>query len=365
MPDHQDIARQVLDNCAISDANFAGGFSICGLALRLRELFKWEHGLAPWVERDSAEVLEWIGAREEQWERVAGLDFSDIEVGGRTYDPFDSEGVNEILEPEGLWYGAGYVRGLKPVFVLAAIEEKRTVEGRAVYILGRELARDLFAVPAFTDGDTIVVRKASARTFLWDQIAYGAESGRAALRFALSRYGLGGPDPAEVSENLERMVGGEIESYIRHELGELLETGFDLRTWRELVAAFPQSPVELLARAVKDLLADTGEKGTLDFIIREGRSGSLGFYVAFLDGLRKVLFPEIREAFEAFAAGAGWDVIREARRAGRSSAEGYAAAMSSIYREGKARGSPELAAEDIRDRLLEPLGISWESMEEA
>jgi hypothetical protein len=365
MPDHQAIARQILENCAISDANFAGGFSVCGLVLRLRELFKWEHGLDPWVERDSAEVLEWIGAREEQWERMAGLEFKDIRVGGCDYDPFDSEGVNKILEPEGLWYGAGYARGLKPVFLLAEIEEKRIVEGQTVYILGRELARDLFAVPAFTDGDAIVVRTASARTFIWDQIAYGAESGREALRFALRRYGLEGEGAAEVSGNLEHIVTGEIESYIRHELGELLETKFDRATWRELVAAFPHSPVELLARAVKDLLADTGEKGTLEFIIKERRSGSLGFYVAFLDGLRKVLFPEIREAFETFAEGAGWQVIKEANRAGRKKAEHYADIMSSVYRARKDEGSPELAAEDIRERLLEPLGISWESMEEA
>jgi len=55
-----DITRQVLYNCDISYAYHAGLFSICGLALRLRDLYKWEKGLPAWEESDSSEVLEWI-----------------------------------------------------------------------------------------------------------------------------------------------------------------------------------------------------------------------------------------------------------------------------------------------------------------
>ena len=63
-----DISRQVLHNCDISDAYHAGMFSICGLALRLRDLYKWEKGLPAWEESDSAKVLEWIEAKENKWE---------------------------------------------------------------------------------------------------------------------------------------------------------------------------------------------------------------------------------------------------------------------------------------------------------
>ena len=41
------VARQILDNCEISDAQHAGLYSTCGLALRLRDLYKWEHRLNP------------------------------------------------------------------------------------------------------------------------------------------------------------------------------------------------------------------------------------------------------------------------------------------------------------------------------
>jgi hypothetical protein len=42
------FTRQVLRNCDISDADHAGFYSICGLALRLRDLYKWENQLPPW-----------------------------------------------------------------------------------------------------------------------------------------------------------------------------------------------------------------------------------------------------------------------------------------------------------------------------
>ena len=40
------MTEQVLRNCHISYARHAGLYSICGLALRLRDLYKWEMGLA-------------------------------------------------------------------------------------------------------------------------------------------------------------------------------------------------------------------------------------------------------------------------------------------------------------------------------
>ena len=63
--ERKSITDQVLENCTISDSRHAGLYSICGLALRLRDLYKWEKGLDPWVEKDSSEVLEWNGVIEE------------------------------------------------------------------------------------------------------------------------------------------------------------------------------------------------------------------------------------------------------------------------------------------------------------
>ena len=74
------IVGQVLQNCSISDSRHAGLYSICGLALRLRDLYKWEKGLDPWVEKESSEILEWIADKEEQWLELVEKDFNDISI---------------------------------------------------------------------------------------------------------------------------------------------------------------------------------------------------------------------------------------------------------------------------------------------
>ena len=129
MTEINEIARQVLTNCMISDANNAGMYSICGLALRLRDLYKWENGLPPWEERDPSEVLEWIEAREIQWEQHSEDEFGPITIGGKSFDPFDTAGINALLEPQNWFYGAGYAHSLKPTFFLAAIENISHLNG--------------------------------------------------------------------------------------------------------------------------------------------------------------------------------------------------------------------------------------------
>ena len=121
-PDLEDVAGQVLKNCLISDAKHAGLFSICGLALRLRDLYKWEKQLPVWEEKDPSEILEWIGEKEESWEAVSSCEFSDLSITGTKVDPFDTSGINDLLAPYGVFYGAGYANSLKPTFFLAAIE---------------------------------------------------------------------------------------------------------------------------------------------------------------------------------------------------------------------------------------------------
>ena len=118
------VARQILDNCEISDAQHAGLYSTCGLALRLRDLYKWEHRLNPWEEKDSSEILDWIGEKETLWEKLADAKHTPITIGGKDYDLFDTHGINANLEPDGIFYGAGYAFSLKPTFFLAEIDAK-------------------------------------------------------------------------------------------------------------------------------------------------------------------------------------------------------------------------------------------------
>lgn len=351
------ITSQVLQNCCITDSRHAGLYSICGLALRLRDLYKWEKGLDPWVEKDSSEILEWIGGKEEEWDKLEKKDFREITILGNKYDPFDARGINAMLEPHGLFYGAGYVQSLRPTFFLAHLEDKKEMDGHTVYILGHELARDLLTVPALSQDNCVLLRKESAKFFFWDQIFFVKKSGRHALRFALENCGLKEQDSKTLHRNMAKILMLEIGTYIYHELGEIQDRVFDRDLWREIIATFSHSPIELLVRTVKDLLADTNEYGTLQFITRERKTACLGFYVAFLDGLRKELFPELIEAFRKFRHTHNWQVVEQAISTGYNTSKHYAEEICRIYRLGKQKKDMKWAESELEKRLLVPLGV--------
>jgi Family of unknown function (DUF6866) N-terminal domain/Family of unknown function (DUF6866) C-terminal domain len=351
------LSRQVLENCAISDARFAGHYSVCGLALRLRDLYKWEKGLEPWVEQDPPVLLEWIGGKQEEWEGLVERDFVALSVSGTVYDPFDVAGINGVLEGEGLFYGAGYVHSLKPSFFLARLEEVRDVDGYRVYILGRELARDLVTAPALSQEERVLVRKEAAQLFLWNQIFFLRKSGRDALAVAMRACGLEKNASKDAGATVTALAAAEMESYIHHELGEIRDRTFDRQVWRDIIAAFPHTPVELLARTVKDMLADTNEYGRLQYIAREEKTASLALYVAFLDGLRKELFPEVNEAFREFLKTGKWRLIEDARVRGYGTARYHAEVLTRLYRQGAERHDMAWAQKQMEEQLLVPLGI--------
>ena len=346
------LTRQILQNCDISDATHAGLYSICGLALRLRDLYKWEHRLPPWEERDSSEILDWIDAKETRWEAFAENDYAPLTVFGQTFDPFDTDGVNAVLEPHKIYYGAGYAHSLKPTFFLAKIEKKTRSNGYKIYTLGRELARDLLTIPAMSQNDSVLLRQEAASLFLWDKIFYIKKSGRPALDFALEHLGIAKKDPAFLHQHLSKIFSAVKDTYIYHELGEIKDATFDRESWREIVAAFPFSPVEFIARALKDFLADTCEYGTLHHIINERQTAGLAFYVAFIEGLAKEFFPEISIAFQKFAGSEDWRVIEQAVAQGYQNACKLADLILDIYREGRDKGNLNWSERQIQKKLL-------------
>jgi hypothetical protein len=353
--DVESIIDQVSANCAVSDARSAGLYSICGLALRLRDLFKWEKGLPPWEERSAPEVLEWIGEREELWERIGDEEFSPIRVNGCSYDPFDTRSINGILAAENLFYGAGYAFSLKPTFFLAFIESRRRIDGFEVFTLGKELARDLLTLPALSQDGQVVIRGDSALLFLWDQISYVKKSGRFALAWALQECGLPDPKPETVRRHLPDLFAAAKDVYVYHEIGEMKDTTFDAALWREIVSSFPHTPVELLARTIKDLLADTNQQGTLPKLIGERKKAAIGLYVAFIDGLATVIFPTLRFGFSHFISEGDWDALAEIVHEGNRAAGGIAKTLSSILREGRAREDLSWAEKKISREILDPL----------
>lgn len=349
------LATQVRRNCDISDAKHAGLYSICGLALRLRDLYKWAHGLPAWQEGDPPAVLSWIDGQETLWEGLEEAAYAPVIIGGHSYDPFDTVGVNDALNAQGLFYGAGYAHSMKPTFLLAEISEKTRVEGLDVFELGREWARDLLTLPAFVQDGAVVFRREAARLYLWDQILYIKPSGRPALDVALKRFGVPPGPVSSVAPHLDTLLKRLQDLYIYHECGERLDTVFDRELWREIIAAFPHSAVELLARSTKDLLADTHPRGVLPRILDRRDIVSLGCYVAFFDGLGRAMFPELRVAFSMMTTTGDWTVLEAAVAAGRQTATRIAGRLCAIYHEGTRRDDLVWAADRVQKELIRPL----------
>lgn len=152
------------------------------------------------------------------------------------------------------------------------------------------------------------------------------------------------------------ILQAEAATILFHELGEALDHTFPRRLWKKLLLTFPFSRVELYLRTLKDLLADTHPQGTLGHIIREQKTGSLGFYLSNLKGLRQSLFPEIITAIRQFRAESSWPVIQSAVRRGRHRLKAEARRIIHLADE-RLPDRPEDFAQAFNHEFFHPLGL--------
>lgn len=360
MDDVEKLRQQILTNCLIAEANYAGTFSLCGLVLRLRDLYKWEKRLQPWEEPEPADVLDWIEHRESSWEPWMDKDFQPLLVDDTLWDPFDVDGINERLAGTGLVYGAGYVEGLRPSFFLGLIDECREMDGAVVFSVTEEIVRDVFATPAMRQGGRIYIRRQPMLAFFWDQIFENRPSARSALSFAFAAYGLDvevlARNPAQYAETLKAIAWNQLQTWVHHELGEFHEEAFRGQLWHDIIATYPNSPIEVYARVLKDLCADTDDKGLLRHVIEKENRAALAFYVAFLRPFTRLMFPEILKAFHKFRKSPDWRLIEETRMEAKGKFHGLASTLSALHQEHRTMGV-DWARERILERCIAPLGI--------
>lgn len=357
---HAPLCQSVQRNCDISDAKDNGIYTICTLFLKFRNLYKWEKNIEPWCEPESTDLLDWISEKETFWQTIGDEPFSRIHVNGRDVDPFHVEPVNAHLSSSNLIYGAGYGRSMKAVFFLAERLEEKTEEGCPVIILGHEVSRELAAPFAMRQEGVIYVRREPLRYFFWDQIMEIRPSGKDALHYVLQCYNLindaGRVDYALLRDKLDSIIDEEMAAVIYHEVGEAVDNSIDRNTFEKAIAAFPSSPIELLVRALKDILADTNPRGMVGYILAEKKKTSLGFYVTFLSGLHKVLFPEMPEAFRKFSVHGDWREIERATAACRRNNLVRADKLNALCRRLEA-DSPDRIRLRIQQEILAPLGL--------
>ena len=308
------LQNDIKFNCDVSDARFWGYFSICGLLMRYRDLFRSERGLQFWAPVDRGEIAWWIQQKEGRWPVLEDASFRDLPVGGAgRCDPYDLSALNGFLQPQGYVYGAGLGTYLKPTFFLARILSATKIDGFLVYTTGQELARDLFTAPAMLQGRVILLRREPIEAILWDRYVQLAPGRCAVLEAAFRSYGIeaGRPLDESLGKDLERIGDAFAGVLLQHELAEARET---LPAWKDLLASVEDRKAELYLRAVQDLLADTSDRGPLRSIIENRDKGSLALFVGLLEGYRRELFPEVREAYRRVERDGSWDLLDDVRR---------------------------------------------------
>lgn len=338
MPDDiSTLARQVQDNCHVSDAQHARNYSLCIYLLKMREFFRWEMGYGYGERLPEKALGEWLVERERLWATLEESDYQPLALDGQVYPPFGSARINTALLPHGLAYSGGYGGIAKPHFCLAELERTEQRHGRRILVLGREYARDITAPPAMTQQGEVIVRRESLRRMLWEKLEeWNWRRKGNAMAHALAFYDF----ERNLDAALDIMTDNETEAVILHEMGEI-EAGQLLgAAWEEMLTGLWHTRQEHVARAVRDHLADC--LITLPTLLDEGRTASLHFYFANLSGMRQALFPQLQHAYTQWRQTRNTVPLREAITQGQEHWLSSAERMLDIYAEG---------ADNLADRL--------------
>ena len=112
------------------------------------------------------------------------------------------------------------------------------------------------------------------------------------------------------------MTDGEIETLVLHEEGEFAAGRLLGQEWAGMLAGFGGKRAELLARAVRDNLADC--LVTLPALLQRDAADSLHFWFSTFDGLRRELFPRLVAAYDSRVGAGDTAILAAAATAGRA-----------------------------------------------
>ena len=291
--DQAQLVEQVQFNCDISDANHAGNYTLCIYLLKMREYFRWIHALDFEQNLNSGAMSQWLRDKEETWDQVIDQDFRPLKIEHHEYDVFDTHGINERLRTSNLFYHGGIGQKAAQHFFIADLANHYRHEDIEINVTGKEYARDLTAPPALSNQSEIIIRQESLKRMCWERYQEWHWSQlENSMGTALSYY----PFADSINEALQSMVETEQDTLVYHELGEMDITQQWGEQWSAMMLTLLGSKAELLARAVRDHLADC--KTTLPRLLAINNPASVHFYFANLTHIRKDLFPSALEAYQ-------------------------------------------------------------------
>lgn len=322
------LRAAVQRNCDVSDALFAGNYTLCTYLLKMREYFRWHQGYALTDALSGDAVGAWVEHREQLWESLACEDYGCLPVDSDCYDPFDNESINRALIPQGFVYSGGYGGGGKPHFFLGRLLFVEPRDDLMVYVSSCEYARDLTAPPAMIQGKQVFVRRESLRRSIWELIEewqwtrHEGPMTRAIKDYAFDR------DPQAA---LERITDDQVTTVVLHEMGEALAAQRLGEAWEQMLVNVAGSPAELAARAVRDHMADC--LMTLPRLLDSGGASAVHFYFAGLRGMRRQLFPEALAAYEQWVREGSLSPLQAVVQRGSERFSALSATMLELHRE--------------------------------
>jgi hypothetical protein len=324
----QPLLLAVQRNCHISDARYAGNYSLCVYLLKMREYFRWEKGYAFRDNLPDGDVGDWLKERELFWQTIEDEPFAELPVDGDRYDPFDNEAVNDALNPYGLVYSGGLGSKGTPHFFLGKLGHREQRSDFTLLVSENEYARDLTAPPAMALGGNIFIRRESLRRMIWEKIEewrwHRLEN---AMGRALGIFDL--DDNAD--DALEEMTDTLVDSVLLHEKGEVLAGERLGPDWERMLGRVPATKAEIMIRAVRDHLADS--LTTLPGLLAADKDASMHFYFANLGNMQKHLFPALMQAYDSWVAGGELAAIGRLASAAEAHWQALAERMLDLYRD--------------------------------
>lgn len=288
----KDLAQQVQQNCHISDAQYAGNYTLCIYLLKMREFYRWESQLPFTKPLKNDDIGQWLVQREALWDDIDEHPLTNLLIDDQACDLFDSDKINQLLESHRLVYSGGYGLYGKPVFFLGELLHKEQQDDYTLFITGKELARDLAAPPGMALNKTVYIRRESLRRFIWEKVEESHwHKQENPLSRALNCYNF----KQQPEDSLEKMTDNEVNTVLHHEIGEIQAGKVLGDIWEEMLMNLPPSQAEIMARAVRDNIADM--LSTLPELINRNEPAQMHFYFANISSMRKVIFPSLQAAY--------------------------------------------------------------------
>ena len=326
-PETEQLIQTVQRNCHISDARFAGNYTLCIYLLKMREFYRWERARAFGDELSTDDIGDWLTERENLWDKLEQENYAPLQTGNGRYDPFDSTAINHQLLNRGLVYSGGIGHKSKPHFFLARLERARTVDGYQILVSAEEFARDLTSPPAMSQDKTIYMRRESFKRLIWERTEeWRWNQPDNAMAKAIACYDFDN----DIETALDQMTDNELEAAILHEIGEI-KAGEYLPGWHDMMTHISFTQAEIMARAVRDHLADM--LSTLPALLQQNHTASIHFYFANLTSMRKLIFPSLQSAYEDWLDSKDTGLLNDTIRSGEQHWIDVAQKMLQIHRQ--------------------------------